>query len=82
MTIEVKDKHDVVFFIDQQKFAATKHVYAVRELLELAGEDPAESTLVLKHGHDLTKLTDLKQEIEITNGEHFLVFNNSPTPVS
>ena len=56
--------------------------YSVRELLELAGENPAETTLVLRHGNELTKLTDLNQEIDVKNGTHFVVFHNGPTPVS
>jgi hypothetical protein len=82
MSIQTKSKEEVVFFIDQQKFKAEDRPYSVRELLVLAGENPDETTLVLRHGNELTKLTDLDQRIEIKNGTHFLVFHNGPTPVS
>lgn len=74
---------EVVFFIDQQKFTLEAgRRYTPRQLLELAGEDPAETTLVVRHGNDLTKLTNLDEPIEIKNGTHFVIFHNGPTPVS
>ena len=82
MSLQIKGKEEVVFFIDQQKFKAEDRAYTPRELLVLAGENPDETTLVLRHGHDLTKLTDLDQHLEIKNGEQFIVFHNGPTPVS
>ena len=75
-------KDEVVIFIDQEQFKLEDREYAPRELLRLAGEDPSETTLVLKHGNELTKLTDLHKPIQLKNGEHFVVYHNSPTPVS
>ena len=75
-------KEQVVIVIDQQQFKLEDREYTSRELLKLAEEDPAETTLVLKHGHELTKLTDLDKPFRPTNGEHFVVFHNHPTPVS
>lgn len=74
--------HDLVIFIDQQQFKLEGRPYTARELLTLAGEDPSETTLVRKHGHELEKLTDLDKPIHLKDGEHFVVFHNSPTPVS
>jgi hypothetical protein len=68
--------------IDQQLFKLEPRDYTPRELLTLAGDDPAETTLVEKHGHDLIKYTDLDKPIKIENGEHFVVYHNSPVPVS
>ena len=82
MSVQTKGKQEVIFFIDQQKFTAEERPYTVRELLVLAGENPEETTLVLRHGNDLTKLTDLEQRIEIKNATHFVVFHNGPTTVS
>ena len=82
MQTETKVKNEVVFFIDQQQFKLEDREYTVRELLQLAGEDPQETTLVRRHGNDLIKLTDLDQRIRIENGTHFVVFHNGPTPVS
>jgi hypothetical protein len=77
-----KQNHRVVVFVDNQKFELEDRLYTPREILTLAGEDPAETTLVLKHGHELEKLTNLDKTFEVENGLHFVVFHNSPTPVS
>ena len=73
---------EIVIFIDQQQFKLEDREYTPRELLKLAGDDPAETTLVRKHGNQLEKLTDLDKPIRLENGEHFVVFHNTPTPVS
>lgn len=72
----------VVFFIDRQKFQLDRSTFTVRELLEMAGEDPSETTLVLRHGNDLTRFEDPNQVITVKNGTHFVVYHNGPTPVS
>ena len=72
----------VIVHVDQQKLELEPRLYAVRELLVLAGEAPTETTLVLKHGHDLKKFEDPDELIEIRNGMQFVVFHNGPTPVS
>lgn len=72
----------VVIHIDQQQFKLEDRAYTPRELLELAAENPAETTLVLKHGHELNKLSDLDKPLQLKNGMHFVVFHNSPVPVS
>ncbi len=82
MQTDAKTRNEVVLFIDQQKFTLEDREYTPRELLELAGEDPGETTLVRRHGNELIKLTDLDQKIRIENGTHFVVFHNGPTPVS
>jgi hypothetical protein len=75
-------KRKIVIFIDQQKLEVEDRPYTPRELLTLATEDPAETTLVRKRGNQLDKLTDLEKPIDIKNGEHFVVYHNAPTPVS
>jgi hypothetical protein len=82
MQTESKTKDKVVFFIDQQEFKLEDREYSVRELLQLAGEDPKETTLVIRHGSELKKLTNLDELIRIKDGTHFVVFHNTPTPVS
>lgn len=72
----------VVVHIDQQKFELEARPYSARELLVLAGEEPGETTLVLKHGNDLKKFENQDEEIEVKNGMQFVVFHNGPTPVS
>lgn len=82
MSTEAKAGKKIVVFIDQQQFKLEDREYTARELLELAGEDPGETTLVLRHGDDLTKYTDPNATVELKNGAHFVVFHNGPTPVS
>lgn len=80
--VEAKTQSFVLIFIDQQKFKAEEREYTAKELLELAGEDAAETTLVLKHGNELKKYENANEPIELANGMHFVVFHNGPTPVS
>ncbi len=76
-------KENIVFFIDKEKFETDQTHLSVRTLLvEFAKEDPTATTLVVKHGNELEKLTDLDQVIEMKNGMKFLVYHNGPTPVS
>jgi len=73
----------VVFFIDKQQFESGVADLSVRTLLvDFAKEDPAETTLVLRHGNELKKLTNLDEVIHLENGMKFLVYHNTPTPVS
>lgn len=73
---------EIVIHIDQQTFELEDRPYMPRELLTLAGENPDETTLVLKHGHELTKFENPDQPIDVKNGMQFVVFHNGPTPVS
>jgi len=81
--IDAKKAHEIVFFIDKQQFKTERHQLTVRELLvDFAKEDPQLSTLVLRHGNDLKKLTNLDEIIHMENGMKFLVYHNTPTTVS
>lgn len=88
MTLDVgykgeKNKNKVVFFIDQQQFKTEQTALTVRTLLvEFAHEDPLQITLVLRHGNELKKLTNLDEVICLKNGMKFVVYHNTPTPVS
>lgn len=76
-------KHKIVFFIDKEKFETDQTHLSVKTLLvEFAKEDPAATTLVLKQGNELIKLTILEQIIDMKDGMKFLVYHNGPTPVS
>lgn len=85
-----ESKHDehgnsgkVVFFIDKEKFETESSELSVRILLQdFAKEDPSQTSLVLKKGNDLTKLTNLDEVVHLENGMKFLVYHNTPTPVS
>ena len=81
--IEPEKEHKIVFFIDKQQFKTDQHQLTVRELLvDFAKEDPQLTTLVLRHGNDLKKLTNLDEIIHMENGMKFLVYHNTPTTVS
>ena len=72
----------IVVFVDKQKLTLEDRDYTPRELLQLAGDEPAETTLVLRDGNELEKLTDLDKPFRPEEGAHFVVYHNSPTPVS
>ena len=83
MTGETKTKagRQVPIFIDQQKFELDPGVYTASQLLRLAGENPAQTTLVLRVGNDLEQLAD-DQRFQLKPGSRFVVFHCDPTPVS
>ena len=74
-------KETIEIYIDKEKFTIDNEKQTAAELLKLAKEDPAETTLVLKHGNDLTKYKD-DDIIFLKNGMQFVVFHDGPTPVS
>jgi len=80
----VDKPHDkqVVIFIDMHQVKLDVESIKVAELYQLAEENPSETTLAVKHGNDLKKLTDLEEVIELKNGMKFVVLHNAPTPVS
>jgi hypothetical protein len=47
----------------------------------MAGEDPSETSLVLRHGKETTEFAYLDLIIKVKNGTKFVVFHNA-TPVS
>jgi translation elongation factor EF-Tu-like GTPase len=78
-----QEKHKINFFIDKEKFETDQAQLSVRTLLvDFAKEDPTQTTLALRHGNDIDKFTNLDQSIAMENGMHFIVFHNTPTPVS
>ncbi len=65
------------------KFETTEDQLSVRFLLvDQAKEEPAMSTLALKHGNDVHKYKNLDELVPIENGMKFVVFHNEPTTVS
>lgn len=72
----------IVFFVDQEKFEVDVDTLTVRQILELAKEDPTKTTLVEKDGHEIIKHPNLDEVITLKNGMKFVVFHNDPTPVS
>ena len=82
-TEQSSKKQEVVFFIDKQQFKSATPDLSVRTLLvDLAKEDPTQTTLESKHGNDLHKYANLDEVIYIENGMKFVVLHNTPTPVS
>jgi hypothetical protein len=74
--------HETVIFIDKQQFKLESEEMTVAKLLELAGDDPKETTLALKRGNDLKKYDDITFVVSLENGMKFVVFHNGPTTVS
>lgn len=74
--------HEITIWIDKQKFELKSPEITVLELLKLAGDDPNQTTLELKEGNKLDKLTDLNKVLCLKNGMRFVVIHKEPTPVS
>jgi hypothetical protein len=74
--------HEITIWIDKQKFEIHEHELTVAKLLELAGDDPQQTTLELKEGNKLEEFTDLNKVLCLRNGMRFVVFHKEPTPVS
>ena len=73
----------ITFFIDKEKFETDQEKLSVKTLLvDFAKEDSSQTTLALKDGNEIKKYTNLDEMIEMKNGMHFIVFHNTPTPVS
>ena len=68
-------------FIDQQKFQLEAEKYTAAQLLELAGEDPTQTILVLRIGDELKQLKK-DSYFEPKPDSRFVVFHCDPTPVS
>jgi hypothetical protein len=81
--VKTETEHEIVFFIDKQQFKTRQTELSVRAILQdFAKEDPTQTTLVLRHGNDLDKHTNLDEIISLKNGMKFVVYHNTPTPVS
>ena len=73
---------ETVIHIDREPYKVTSSEMTVRELLALVGEEPSETTLVLRHGNEQQKYSSLDEVVPLRNGMHFVVYHNTPTPVS
>ena len=80
MTTSIIQK-TITIFIDQQKFQIEEAKYTPAQLLELAGEDPSQTILVLRIGDDLRQLKK-DSYFEPKPDSRFVVFHCDPTPVS
>ncbi len=72
----------IVFFIDMKKVEVEASELTVKELLDLAEENPTVSTLALMHGNEIHKYTDINEMVPLKNGVKFVILHNEPTPVS
>jgi hypothetical protein len=80
---EKRHGHEIVFFIDKEKFEVKVKELTVRQLIvEYAKENPAQTTLGLKEGNLTKKFTNLDEVIHLKEGMRFVLFHNEPTPVS
>ena len=74
-------RETIEIYIDKEKFTINNEKQTAAELLKLAKENPAETTLVLKLGNDLVKFKN-DDDVILKNGMQFVVFHDGPTPVS
>jgi hypothetical protein len=75
--------HEIVFYVDKQRFVTDQPNQTPRSILQFfAGDNPDETTLVLKEGKEPHKFTNPDEPIVITDGMRFVVFHNTPCPVS
>ena len=79
--LATKAKELVTISIDQQKCELEPGIYTAAQLLELAGENPAEAILVLRLGDELTQLPP-NERFELKPDSRFVVFHCDPTTVS
>ncbi len=77
-----RGNEETVVHIDKEPYKVTRSEMTVRELLELAGEEPSETSLVLRHGNEQQKYASLNEVVPLRNGMHFVVYHNTPTTVS
>ncbi len=76
-------KKKIVFFIDKPKYETDQEKLSVKTLLvDFAKEDPSQTTLALKDGSEIKKFTNLDEMVDMKDGMHFIVYHNTPTPVS
>jgi hypothetical protein len=81
--IKENPEKEIVFFIDKKQHKTVQLGWTVKELLEqFAKVDPARNTIALRHGNDFKEYSELGESISLENGMHFVIFDNSPTPVS
>jgi hypothetical protein len=81
--VKKETEHDIVFFIDMEQFKTRQSELSVSAILQdFAKEDSSQTTLVLRHGNDQIKYTNLDEIISLKNGMKFVVYHNTPTPVS
>ncbi len=80
--MEPKKEHEIVFFVDKQQFTTEQPQLSVRTILQMAKEEPVQTTLVLKRGNEQIKYTNLDEILSLQNGMKFVVFHNTPTTVS
>jgi hypothetical protein len=74
-------RHQIVFFIDGERFATTESELPVEEILALVGKAASEWYVVLHHGRDQTEYRS-GQMIPMRSGAKLLTVSTGPTPVS
>lgn len=71
------------FFIGQKRYETTSAHLTVRQILvDFAHLDPAMKTLAVKQSGGFHEYKDLNEEISLEHPQHFILFDNTSTPVS
>jgi hypothetical protein len=75
--------HVIDFLVDGEHFETQEHELTARQILELAGLDPATRYLVLIQGrHQIPYKEDPNAEIRLHEAIEFISVSTGPTPVS
>jgi hypothetical protein len=78
-----KPPHQIELVVDGENFETAAHELTARQILELAGIDPATHYLVRIQGrHQIPYKDDPDTEIRLHEGIEFISVSTGPTPVS
>jgi hypothetical protein len=77
------NREKFVFFIDKKKYETDEDELSVGDIIrDYANEDPNDVSLGIRDGNDFDKFEDTRTEVPLTDAPHFVIFHNTPTPVS
>lgn len=72
----------IEFFVDEEKVSTDDPTITVRQILSLAGLDPATHYLIEIRGSNQIPHKDLDEELRVHEKQKFLSVFSGPTPVS
>ncbi len=75
-------EHVITYYVDNEAQHTTERELTVRQILEIAGDDPTTHYLVELRGDHQIPHQDLNEEIKIHENEHFIAIFTGETPVS
>ena len=82
MSPETKKPHETTFFVDNEPLTTTEKELTVRQILQLAGDDPATHYILELRGDQQIPHRDLDESIKIHEKMRFAAIFTGATPVS